>query len=79
MRFEPAASEVKGKCANHLATEAPLSPFSIYDMLHLAIVKLWHKVMCIMKICSILNALTNRKMIKIVTLIDLLIALTYDC
>ena len=23
MRFEPAASEVKGKCANHLATEAP--------------------------------------------------------
>jgi hypothetical protein len=23
VRFEPAASEVKGKCANHLATEAP--------------------------------------------------------
>ena len=23
MRFEPAALEVKGKCANHLATEAP--------------------------------------------------------
>ena len=23
MRLEPAASEVKGKCANHLATEAP--------------------------------------------------------
>jgi hypothetical protein len=22
VRFEPAASEVKGKCANHLATEA---------------------------------------------------------
>ena len=25
VRFEPAASEVKGKCANHLATEAPLA------------------------------------------------------
>jgi hypothetical protein len=24
VRFEPAASEVKGKCANHLATEAPI-------------------------------------------------------
>jgi hypothetical protein len=23
VRFEPSASEVKGKCANHLATEAP--------------------------------------------------------
>ena len=23
LRLEPAASEVKGKCANHLATEAP--------------------------------------------------------
>ena len=28
MRFEPAASEVKGKCANHLATEAPHSRLS---------------------------------------------------
>jgi hypothetical protein len=26
VRFEPAASEVKGKCANHLATEAPRLP-----------------------------------------------------
>ena len=27
MRFEPAASEVKGKCANHLATEAPYTRY----------------------------------------------------
>jgi hypothetical protein len=27
VRFEPAASEVKGKCANHLATVAPLTSF----------------------------------------------------
>ena len=26
LRLEPAASEVKGKCANHLATEAPWPP-----------------------------------------------------
>ena len=26
LRLEPAASEVKGKCANHLATEAPKAP-----------------------------------------------------
>jgi hypothetical protein len=31
VRFEPAASEVKGKCANHLATEAPkCSSFTCY-------------------------------------------------
>ena len=28
VRFEPAASEVKGKCANHLATEAPITYFT---------------------------------------------------
>ena len=28
LRLEPAASEVKGKCANHLATEAPTDTFS---------------------------------------------------
>ena len=32
MRFEPAASEVKGKCANHLATEAPVVFVSLYGV-----------------------------------------------
>jgi hypothetical protein len=27
MRLEPAASEVRGKCANHFATEAPFSQY----------------------------------------------------
>jgi hypothetical protein len=37
VRFEPAASEVKGKCANHLATEAPQ-----YDTTFLTVFILTH-------------------------------------
>jgi hypothetical protein len=33
VRFEPAASEVKGKCANHLATEALLKMSWLADIL----------------------------------------------
>ena len=50
VRFEPAASEVKGKCANHLATEAPVASFLKthaiyqYNMLLLHSVKDIHSV-----------------------------------
>ena len=37
MRFEPAASEVKGKCANHLATEAPTVAIDEVDYLDFTI------------------------------------------